>query len=800
MYDSTVTRRHFLICGGGAIASARLLPAFAVGTAEIAPQPYFANVKRALEALAKLGSPVGTQDAQQLEALARQGDRAAVEQAEGILQRYTLATLSIAATGSVQIAVGGAPKQLVEQGWRMFLVRLMNVSGRTDKLNFGTGLGPPGASRMARGVHDFNLAQRGDLADTLNKAPLIEKMWLQSQLHDTTPMVRYGIEIPTTALSGVPIEYRVIQLFSRDSGPRREKLIAFTFPSPEGFRPSKPQQFDFECVPSHSIALGIFDDDGVGCVASLTIKDQQGHVYPPQAMRLAPDMYFQEQIYRADGETIRLPDGDYRIEIKRGPEYLVGAQTVKISDGQRRIDVKLKRWIDPARWGWYSGDAHIHAAGCAHYQNPTEGVSPETMIRQVRGEGLYLGEVLTWGPSWYYQKQFFSGKAISPPASLEHPELQSANNTSLTTHATPKDAESALRYDVEVSGFPSSHAGHLILLRLKDQDYPGTKLIEDWPSWNLPILKWGKEQGAVVGYAHCGSGMFVESTDLPNYEIPPMDGVGTQEGIVDVTHGALDFIAGCDTQPLAELNAWYHMLNCGYRLALIGETDYPCITGERPGVGRTYVRLDERPVDDAGYEAWVRAMQKGRLYCGDGRSHILELKVNGRHSGDGDIVLRKPSTVTIEALVAARLDPEQSAAFQETKDQAFNGWHLENARIGVSREVPVELVINGIAIEKVTLLADGTPRTIKFKTLIERSSWIALRILPSAHTHPVFVTVANKPIRASRRSAQWCRACVDKVWEVKSPFMRESERPAAAEAFDRARKTYDQIISECEVA
>ena len=28
-----------------------------------------------------------------------------------------------------------------------------------------------------------------------------------------------------------------------------------------------------------------------------------------------------------------------------------------------------------------------------------------------------------------------------------------------------------MRYDVEVSGFPSQHAGHLCLLRLKEDDY-----------------------------------------------------------------------------------------------------------------------------------------------------------------------------------------------------------------------------------------------------------------------------------------------------------------------------------------
>jgi hypothetical protein len=60
--------------------------------------------------------------------------------------------------------------------------------------------------------------------------------------------------------------------------------------------------------------------------------------------------------------------------------------------------------------------------------------------------------------------------------------------------------------------------------------------------------------------------------------------------------------------------------------------------------------------------------------------------------------------------------------------------------------------------------------------------------------------VGGKPIRASKRSAQWCRACVDKVWEVKSPFMRVTERPAAADAFEHARKTYDTITGECETA
>ncbi len=91
--------------------------------------------------------------------------------------------------------------------------------------------------------------------------------------------------------------------------------------------------------------------------------------------------------------------------------------------------------------------------------------------------------MLTWGPGYYFQKKFFSG--------LDHPL---------------SNPEHLMHYDLEVSGFPSSHSGHLVLLQLKDQDYPGTKELEDWPTWDLPILKWAKAQGGVVGFAHSGLG------------------------------------------------------------------------------------------------------------------------------------------------------------------------------------------------------------------------------------------------------------------------------------------------------
>ena len=63
-----------------------------------------------------------------------------------------------------------------------------------------------------------------------------------------------------------------------------------------------------------------------------------------------------------------------------------------------------------SKLGWYSADHHVHAAGCSHYDSPTEGVNPKDMWRQALGEDLNIAAELAWGPSWYHQKTFFTGK------------------------------------------------------------------------------------------------------------------------------------------------------------------------------------------------------------------------------------------------------------------------------------------------------------------------------------------------------------------------------------------------------
>ena len=68
-------------------------------------------------------------------------------------------------------------------------------------------------------------------------------------------------------------------------------------------------------------------------------------------------------------------------------------------------------------------------------------------------------------------------------------------------------------------------------------------------------------------------------------------------------------------------------------------------------------------------------------------------------------------------------------------------WDIERARISETREVPVEVVVNGYPAARQNIAADGKIRDIVFDVPIARSSWIALRILPSSHTNPIFVLV-----------------------------------------------------------
>ena len=168
--------------------------------------------------------------------------------------------------------------------------------------------------------------------------------------------------------------------------------------------------------------------------------------------------------------------------------------------------------------------------------------------------------------------------------------------------------------------------------------------------------------------------------------------------------------------------------------------------------------------------------------------------------GEGaDRKLTVAGPVKIRARVAAYLDPAPSAEARAIRaKQLFDKpyWSIERARLGDSRKVPLEVVVNGRAVARREVEADGKFRDVEIEVPIEQSSWVALRIYLSSHTNPVFVEVADRPIRASKKSADWCLKCVDQCWSQKQRLTRPSERDAALKAYEQARESYRKILAE----
>jgi len=790
-------------------------------------QPLAANIKRLLEALQYLGAPVAADTTQALTDAARARD---AEKLQQLLDPLVLFVVSINPESRVKVARGPATATLQQAGYTPVLVKVMNLSTVTKPLRITS----PQSGPVYAGVAELSMKRQEQPALRENENTRGDsERFLHVEMFDQSPM--------TANLSGLEVEYAIALIYCSEAG-KREATISFDVGQGTqdlGFRAETPVLF--EVRPAVPVTLAIRDHDGRPTAARLVFRDRAGHVFPPQPKRLAPDFFFQQQVYRHDGEPVLLPPGEFTVEYSRGPEYRVGQLSFRVEPPRaepQNLQVALERWVNPMDYGYFSGDHHIHGAGCAHYTSPSEGVTPADMFLQVKGEGLNVGCVLTWGPCFDFQRNYFRPHvdAVSEPLTI-------------------------VKYDLEISGFGSQALGHVCLLNLKDQEYPGSEgtKTKGWPTWTTPVMRWAKEQGGVTGYAHSASGLEIQpaaagprllsqldadhdgqltkgesehgllpepfaaidvdrnerlssaelvasidrvADQLPNLAIPEMNGVGAMEICVTTAQGLCDFISAMDTPRIQEWNMWYHLLNCGFPLKVSGETDFPCMSSTRVGQGRVYVQLGQ--VEQLDYTAWCEGLRRGRSYVSDGYAHALDFRVQGQRPGYDDVRLNAPGVVQVAAKVAFAPQTPLSVAHgqgpSEVRQRTLGDTVLRHGS-RPDQMVPggarrVELVVNGVAVAAQDVPADGQEHQLTFNTRIERSSWVALRQFPQLHTNPVHVLVADQPIRASRASARWCNETIAQLWRSREKAISPTERAAAHEAFQAARQRFEQIANE----
>jgi hypothetical protein len=793
-----------------------------IKAAEVEGQPLAANALRVIDALEYLGVPMSKETVGDLQAAAQKRDAEALQK---ILDPLVLFEVHLNPEVRVKVSRGPAKAVLQQGGFTPFLVKVNNDSTVAGHFQIRSPQSGPVYSGAA--MNSLKRMAQTELNDNENTAGA--DRFLQVEMFQSRPM--------TEGLSGLEVEYAVALIGSSEAG-KREATIGFDVgvgTQDVGFRGEVPVLF--EVKPAVPVKLKIRDHDGTATTAKLVIRDPHDRVYPLQAKRVAPDLFFQPQIYRHDGGVVLLPPGELSVEYSRGPEYRVLKKILTVEAGKdQTLELDLQRWVDPMKFGFYCGDHHIHAAGCAHYTSPSEGIDPADVFLQVKGEGLNVGSVLNWGYCWQYQRGFFS------PKEDRHSE-----------------ALTLLKYDIEVSGFGSAAMGHVCLLNLKQHDYPGSEgsMRKGWPTWTVPVMRWCREQGGVTGYPHSslrveaepsaretlmaldkdGSGdlsqeealnqvlpgsfdqidadhsfflseqELVASTDLvldelPNLAVPPMTGGGALEIFVSTTEGVCDFISAMDTQRIGEWNIWYHLLNSGFPMKVSGETDFPCMSSRRVGQGRVYVQLGE--VEKLDYTDWCEGIRRGASYVSDGFAHALKFEVNGSRPGGNDVVLAEPGKVRVEASVAFAPEVPKAVAYGQIMPaegrRAIGNTvvlHAERNRETVKGgERLVEVIVNGKRVDSQKVPADGELHELTFDVKIDKSSWVALRHFPQMHTNPVNVIVGEKPIRASRSSALWSAEAVKRLWKNRSRKISEAERSAARAAYDRAIAIYGKRASE----
>lgn len=225
---------------------------------DVEPQPLLAQAIRLKEALSFLGSSLSKEDASRLQQLQDSlQSPEIVEAIQHILDPYCLAMVEINPEARVKVTSGPTAARLMQNGWTSFLVKVVNQAGVTAQLKAESPNAAPAlhASTFQHHAMQKNLLTPGQAANR----------FLEIQIYQSRPL--------SANLSGLLLEYAVVQIFSKDAG-KREAEIGFNIGQETqdiGFRNTIPVLFNVR--PAVRVVFRVKDDDGSPAMASFVITD-----------------------------------------------------------------------------------------------------------------------------------------------------------------------------------------------------------------------------------------------------------------------------------------------------------------------------------------------------------------------------------------------------------------------------------------------------------------------------------------------------------------------------------------------
>ncbi|MBN1479666.1 CehA/McbA family metallohydrolase [candidate division KSB1 bacterium] len=378
----------------------------------------------------------------------------------------------------------------------------------------------------------------------------------------------------------------------------------------------------------------------------------------------------------------------------------------------------------PEPSGWYAGDMHIHR-DCGG--SPEDILPEDKFIEMMKVNDLAVISVLA-----------DMGNGEVKPSEID---LKKVNGQDFPLSVPGRTIHYDAEWHWDPFGVTFEHkalGGHIVLLGL-------TEAHQIWEESPYKILEYGRKQNGIVGFCHTEYLNDTIQNDL-NCCIPidyPVEAaLRTIDFISEDVYGSISDNYGHYNAD-ATINAYYKMLNCGIRLGLCAGTDYPCNNREPFGTLLTYVAVEE-PFT---YRKWVEGIRDGRTVVSrNGHQEFLDLKVDGHYIPGDDIQIEGEKTVAIEV------------KWTTTKELSGR----------------LELIHNGNKVASTHGIASpGHPVVLSAKQEILQSGWLCARRMNDnghqTHTAPIYVTVDNKPVRASAEDALYFVAWIDNLLEKTSP-------------------------------
>lgn len=298
-----------------------------------------------------------------------------------------------------------------------------------------------------------------------------------------------------------------------------------------------------------------------------------------------PFRYYGWFFYCDGACEIRVPAGESRIEVWRGIEFRPVTVTKQVAAGQTAtVDVALKRTVDMAASGWYSGDTHIHL-------NRRSDKEDQRALDLIAAEDLRFGHILCMNAPRFYRPVM--------DQQIWH------QMRGLGGESVERRGESRISSGQE---YRCGTFGHICFIggsRLVDADGLKTNP-NNWPPFGMVA----DELHGIGGFAFHAHGGY------------------SKEIFIDFAQGATD---GVELLQFAEyrgisLEGWYHILNAGYRFPAVGGSDYPYCRAL--GDCRTYVHLTGEPT----FENWNKAAAAGQSFFTTGP--LLQMTVEDKLPGE----------------------------------------------------------------------------------------------------------------------------------------------------------------------